>query len=533
MNARGALIAAAAVLVVAAGLVFVRLDQRLLWMDEAETALLARSVLAHGVPTAFDGKTLISQEVGREFGESYVWRWTPWLEKYLAAGSFAVLGESTFAARLPFALIGLLCVASVYPLAMALFGDRRVAVLAMAFLAVSVPFILHVRQCRYYSLIVAGTIWALYFLVGLGRGRRGAVAGFAVAMSVIFHANTLAFLATGAALAPCVLLLRFDAAAIRRSLASAALIAVVNGPWLPMLLANKASESLYSFADNLRYQTSLAFEYTLPVVVVPCFLALAWALRGRRALLDATTWRPFAALVTIPLVFIVALAVAPWSFYRYTVGLLPLAAILLAFVCVRTFEWNRVVGMAVGALLLVTNVAGKASAWPIPPIRYSLQTEGRSFPGFDLWFPLGNYLHEVTHPFEGPMERLVTILRAQARPGERLFASYGELIIAFYTALDVRGGQSGQRLDDWPPPEWVVLRGFFRFGDREIHRADAQRVVAWLQEHVPREQYEQVPVPGGDFPWDDIAEPDLHWFRVPEGGKPMEVFRRTTRAAQP
>jgi hypothetical protein len=305
-----------------------------------------------------------------------------------------------------------------------------------------------------------------------------------------------------------------------------------------MLLANKASESLYSFADNLRYQASLACEYTLPIVVVPCFLLLAWALRGRRALLDAETWRPFAALVVIPVVFIVALAAAPWSFYRYTVGLLPLAAVLLAFVCVRVFDWNRAAGAVVTALLLATNVAGQASAWPIPPIKYSLQTEGRSFPAFDRWFPLGNYLHEVSHPFVGPMERLVSILRERAKPGERLFATYGELILAFYTDLDVRGGQSGQSLDDWPPPEWVVLRGFFRFGDRAIHKADAQRVVTWLQEHVPREQYEQIPVEGADFPWDDIAEPDLHWFRVPEGGKPMELFRRTTppaasRPAQP
>ena len=83
-------VATVAVVLVAAFLIFFRLDQRLLWVDEAETALLGRSVLVYGIPKAYDGRNLVSQEVGREYRADYVWRWTPWLEKYLTAGSFAV-----------------------------------------------------------------------------------------------------------------------------------------------------------------------------------------------------------------------------------------------------------------------------------------------------------------------------------------------------------------------------------------------------------------------------------------------------------
>src|SRR5262245_37368340 len=181
-----ATLAAVAVVLVSALLIFSSLDTRILWMDEAETALLGRSILHHGVPTAFDGRNVISQEIGREYGSDYVWRWTPWLDKYVAAAAFAALGESTFSARFPFALLGLLCVISIYPLALALFRDRWVGVLAMAFLALSVPFIFHVRQCRYYSPVILCTIWALYFFVGMARGRRFAVAGFVAATIVFF-----------------------------------------------------------------------------------------------------------------------------------------------------------------------------------------------------------------------------------------------------------------------------------------------------------------------------------------------------------
>jgi hypothetical protein len=97
----------------------------------------------------------------------------------------------------------------------------------------------------------------------------------------------------------------------------------------------------------------------------------------------------------------------------------------------------------------------------------------------------------------------------------------------------VRGGQSGRTLEGWPEPEWVVLRSFFRFGDRPLLRADAQRMAAWLKDGVRPEHYEPVAVHETDVPWDDIAEPDLHWYRSPYGGKSLELFRRTTPLASP
>jgi hypothetical protein len=54
-------IAVAGLLLVGALLIFPNLDDRYLWDDEAETALLAKNVLRFGVPVAWDGVSLISQ----------------------------------------------------------------------------------------------------------------------------------------------------------------------------------------------------------------------------------------------------------------------------------------------------------------------------------------------------------------------------------------------------------------------------------------------------------------------------------------
>jgi hypothetical protein len=521
-------VAAAAIMLVAAALIFVRLDQRLLWVDEAETALLGRSILAHGVPTAWDGTNLISQEVGREYGPDYVWRWTPWLAKYLVAGSFAVLGESTLTARLPFALLGLVAVLSMYPLAVLLFGDRWVGVLAMAFLALSVPFLLHVRQCRYYSPAILSSIWVLYAFAASATGRRGATAGLVLALTALFHANVLAGVATGVALVPCILTLGLDRAALRRMLAAAVAVLLLNAPWVLWAdLAGQSGEELYSFAENFRTYLDLSNRYTFPLGALLLFAALA-PLGGDGPWLAPATRRPFATLLVFYATFTVVLALAPWSFYRWTTTLLPVAAVLLAFMCRRVLAWRRAVGTGLTAVLLLTGVVHQASAWPVLHAQYNLHLEGRSFATFDWLFPLGNHLYEVSHPYLGPMEELVAIVRAQAHPDDRVFITYGDLVLKFYTAHEVRGGQSGQALVGWPEPEWVIIRSFFRFRDRPQHRIDADRTLAWLNEHVPPSHYARVPSVVVDVPWDNIAEPQLRWYREPRGGDTMQIYRRTT-----
>ena len=71
-----------AVLAVAAFLLFYNLGQRPFWQDEAETACLAKNVLRTGLPYAFDGVNVVSQEEAREFDKTggYLWRWSPGIQ---------------------------------------------------------------------------------------------------------------------------------------------------------------------------------------------------------------------------------------------------------------------------------------------------------------------------------------------------------------------------------------------------------------------------------------------------------------------
>ena len=81
------------ILALGAFLLLFHLDHRPFWQDEAETAVLAKRVLEYGVPRAYDGVNLVSQEAGHEYGPNYLWRWSPWLQIYVAAGAFRLGGS--------------------------------------------------------------------------------------------------------------------------------------------------------------------------------------------------------------------------------------------------------------------------------------------------------------------------------------------------------------------------------------------------------------------------------------------------------
>src|SRR5437660_389384 len=96
-------------LVVLASLVlFLNLGRDILWEDEGDTAVLASSILKYGVPRAWDGVTFTDADKGDRVNERLIMVSHPWIQYYVTAASFLIFGETTFAARFPFALAGVL-----------------------------------------------------------------------------------------------------------------------------------------------------------------------------------------------------------------------------------------------------------------------------------------------------------------------------------------------------------------------------------------------------------------------------------------
>jgi 4-amino-4-deoxy-L-arabinose transferase-like glycosyltransferase len=155
------------------------------WADEGDTAVLASSILNTGLPRAWDGLTFSDSDLGERVNDTLVVVSHPWLQYYVTAASFALFGESTFAARLPFALAGWLTLPLLYALVLQLTSSRRAALSAIVLLGFSVQFLLFSRQSRNYALYACLACALLLLFLRLTNGR--AAAAFSATAVGLFH----------------------------------------------------------------------------------------------------------------------------------------------------------------------------------------------------------------------------------------------------------------------------------------------------------------------------------------------------------
>src|SRR5947208_13984766 len=130
----------ALIAVIAAGLIFTNLGADYLWADEGDTAVLASGILKFGVPKAWDGVTFTDSDLGARENQQLVMVGTPWVQYYVAAASFLLFGQNTFATRLPFALAGWFTVLLGFRLIRRLTGDWKAAFRGALLILCSVQF---------------------------------------------------------------------------------------------------------------------------------------------------------------------------------------------------------------------------------------------------------------------------------------------------------------------------------------------------------------------------------------------------------
>ncbi len=420
-------------------LIFAALGQRCLWQDEAETALLARNILRFGKPVAFDGVNLVSQEAGREFGPDHVWRWSPWLQFYLAAASLRVFGMTTFAARLPFAICGVVTLMATYIAAARAFLSAAVARLSIAFLATSVPFLLHVRQARWHApayLLIALLLIAVMSVAagsqpaGPAKSRppHRSVALFIFAATLLFYMNYFVAICAIAAIAAAAPLLARD----RRFLVRMAIAIAVT-----VLLSIPGALYFQIFsrgASTGAAQTMSQLGFYVMALPVPMLAIAAWIGVTARAAGDAR--RVIAFLIAFAGFYVAAISLGPWRMFRFVTPLLPATAILSAVVAAWMMQWKRSLGIVVVILLVAIDAQYR---------------------------PLLAYLGEITRGVHDADCAVCDQLRAHALPTDVVLATYGDLPIEFYTSLRVTGGLQGQPLPE--NPDWILFRGFVMAAD--------------------------------------------------------------------
>jgi hypothetical protein len=416
-----------AVLALGALLLLPSLGSVRLWQDEAETALLGRNTLRFGVPTVWDGRNLVAQYYSLDFDHRLLFQ-KGWLPPYAVAASFAVAGETTLAARLPFALLGLASLWLCHRLALRLTRDRATAALASVLLALSLPFLLYARQCRWYALAMALTL--LLFEAEDRLDERGGWLRAGLVVTALFHTNALVCAATVGGLLLARVVSRGRRATSRPLALALGVAALGCVPFLvvfPPFSFAAESVQLGDYGRRLLWMLGDFNRWILPLPGLALLLLL-----GRGEALRAPWFR---RVLLASAVTLVLAAVPMWNGlvavvgFRYAVHLLPVAAICLAH-AVRTLPFPPWLGAAVVALHLSTHALGFPLSYAAGPRPDPL-----------LRTDLVDYVHTLRRPVRGPIDAAVEFLAPRVRANDAVFTPYEQLPLQFYLPVRTVGLQ--------------------------------------------------------------------------------------------
>ena len=480
----------AAVLAFSGYLLFKNLDDTPLWCDEAETALVARNFLKTGHCTAWDGRNLGTTRNGHLLDANLNFR-NPPLSFYVTAASFRLFGESPFAARLPFAVIGLLTVLLLYGLIrLECPGSPAFALFSAAMLGSCAEYILYARNCRYYALAVFLAL--LVFFVWRRLLRRpgiGAATGLAAATALLYYTHFLICLAFCASLAVSWLLFERKSFPGRKTAGRYLLATAVAfvAATLPYTLLHHSWERpdmpqgvplWHHCIVMLWYVRESVTTGFAPWLVLAGSVALliTRSLHGEvRSLVRASLTILAVNCLLIGLSSQQEMPKNPHlrslADIRYLVACFPFAAILAGATLDWLYRKMKPLGLVVALVLATTNIAS-CIPWGNP--RFDFSTPA-------VYSPLYRYWREIHRHFFTATEAVMFVLRKNAQQDETFYAfpenrnnalcfHLGSLLVNS-CVLDTNSPLGAERIRRMSPfllksenfPDWVVFFGHYSY----------------------------------------------------------------------
>lgn len=484
---------------------FYHLDGRLLWGDEAETATLARNVLKFGVPEVDDGLNHITLHGDKFDAHNGIWTWSPWLQEYVTAGSFAIFGTNTWAARAPFALIGWLSVMLLGAVAWKIYRSHRIALAAMLMLGTSEVFLLHIRQCRYYSITILAEILFVYGIYHVLQKNKSGIWLMASALILQFYCNyTIAAANVPLLLVLGFMLFRQDKPSARPVAISLGIVALVCAPWLcyTEIWRERAAEGDIPWADKIGFYASQFHFYFFPwcIVLLPVW---GWLSGRRRKNIAATPEeQPLACfqnyLLLLPALYLPVLLVMPGEYLRYLLPVLPVACLLVAAWLFQYIEWTVVAVVILFALCFSNVFAVATSPFGCNPLRS----------------PIVEFVSGVGQPYDDRFADVLKFLKTQARPGDVILSWDPELPLIFYGQYQVIDARLPAR-STGIVPNWILPQSISSVFNKPA---------ALLPGALPH--YDRIVLTVHDSPrLADIPEPDLYEYKIPAATEPFVLYR--------
>jgi len=499
------------ILIAALWLLFYHLDSHVLWGDEAETANLGRNILQSGVPSTFNGTNYVLINGSIDETPGHIWIWAPWLPDYVTAASFNILGVNTWSARAPFALLGWACLLALGRVAYQVYRNHWISMASIILLGTSEIFLLHARQCRYYSLAVFLEIIFMYGLHQLLMRMRSGIWLATVSLVLLFYTNYIIAFANLPALLMLFWLRRQDGKAALVPLAIiCGVFAVAILPWLafvhPWIAGHALGRDNY-FWKAASYLLEFHFHFVpLCFFLLPLLAWLRWPrLTDTMPAPESQQWEQL--LVALMPVYFLAILFVPGFYLRYLLPLLPAGCLLAVVWTFRYVKWR-----AFAVALLVLQASTNAIPWLTAyPIRH----------GHQFRLPLVEFVQGMSHPYDNQLSVVMDYLKAKAAPGEMLMSFDPELPLQFYTPLAIVDGRLSA------PPKGRLPEWFLPQSASGVQARDPIPLPDFLK---PYYSPATILVPGTIL-GDSIPEPDIYQYLTATNQVPFVLYRLKTAGA--
>ncbi|MBF0318183.1 MAG: glycosyltransferase family 39 protein [Nitrospirae bacterium] len=441
-----------AIIVFAAFMLLYNLQERLYWGDEAETALLAVNITKFGLPKSHDGKNAVAILGVNVESRNLVWTWRPWLDLYTAAASFTVFGKTTAAGRLPFALIGLASVVFIAWLANRIYSNHSTALLAALFIATNQAFVLHARQCRYYSIVIFAEILLIFGLLLLINGKlRQGVVYTAVSLVLQFYSNYIIVLGSVLSLGIFAVIARKQHEnIIRPLLISFSIFFISTLPWLiyarpwgqvGRLAKEDTVEKLFNYLREINFHI---FPFVLALIPVGYYL-YRW-ITGPKSIPNATAQPVDTRLINLFLLIYIpchlpAILISPGIYLRYIIVTIPVFCLLQAYIIVM-YAKPPILRYTLVAVLCLTNYL---SYYPAYFFRGFHQPE----------MPLITLVREISSEYSDALNDTVAFLKKEGLPDESILVKDPEFPLIFYTGMEVINYRHHAEALQGKLPDWI------------------------------------------------------------------------------
>lgn len=479
-------------------LLFANVNNQYLWQDEAETALVSKTILTEGLPRGYDGKNYFSQMAGADCGPSYIWRHHNWLSFYILAGFYKVFGINTFTSRLPFLIFGFGTILLTYFFVKSLLSNSRIAIIAILLLTLSVPFLLLCRQCRYYSLVMFFTVLCLHsYNLFLKRTKYSGVM-LIISTTLLFHSQHLYIIIFFASIWVHAFIFYRDR--IKGILILSIIAAVINVPWI-IWLSTALKNPSSNFIPDISFKTMIGVlgsyivqvnRYAFPflLLLVPAVVLLIKKIEIKKYISQNRLQLDRILLLVFFIIFNILFltVVTPDPYFRYLAASIPLFVILTAVIIELLISVHFLPAIAV-VLILV---------------------------GFSQ---LKDYFYEITHDYDGPIEGIVKYLNEHAEPNDIVAITYGDLPLKFYTKLRIVGGQTGEDLTPAKQARWIIFRKY-------THSMYDKQVQNYLLTNTDGSKYRQIVINYPDTAWQNREDPAFHHFRTDTKEDKVIIFER-------